>query len=182
MVKAGRILDRLRAKDGREVVLRYPAFEDVDDYLELINSLADEDAPILHTKRLERDEEVQWLGKALIDLERGKRVMICAEVEGKVVANCDLTRRSGARSHTGEVGLVVRRGFRDLGIGTALLRLLVDQARGMGIELLVLGVFAGNERARHVYEKVGFREVGCIPREFLKNGRYIDHVRMVLQI
>ncbi len=182
MAKPAEILRKFKAKDGREVILRVPDWGDVDDMLVLINSLVDEGASIVHSRKVTREEEVDWLGKTLISVEKGDSIAVCAEVEGTIVASSGLSIRSGIRDHTGEVGLIVRRDHRDLGIGTAIMETLVKWGREMGLELVVLGVFEGNDRARHVYEKLGFREVGRIPREFHRDGRYFDHVRMVLEL
>lgn len=65
-----------------------------------------------------------------------------------------------------------------MGIGTATRLTLLEQVRNMGLKGLTLFVFASNERAVHVYEKVGFVETGLIPKKHLKDGRYIDEVTM----
>ncbi len=49
-----------RARDGKEVVLRTPRWEDLDDFLELINSLIEEGADIYFDKKLTREEEADW--------------------------------------------------------------------------------------------------------------------------
>jgi len=53
---------------------------------------------------------------------------------------------------------VIESGYRDVGIGTEMVGALVEESRKRGLKLLVLRVFADNDRARHVYEKLGFRE------------------------
>ena len=41
-------------------------------------------------------------------------------------------------------------------------------------------MFADNERAIYLYRKLGFTEMGCIPKAFLlKDGTYRDEVQMV---
>jgi len=47
---------------------------------------------------------------------------------------------------------------------------------------VTLCVFSGNERAIHVYEKVGFRETGRVPKMIYKNGEYKDHIIMTTEI
>jgi RimJ/RimL family protein N-acetyltransferase len=59
---------------------------------------------------------------------------------------------------------------------------LVSKAESMRLKLLTLTVFSTNERAKHVYEKVGFRETGCIPNELYKKGKFIDHIIMVKEL
>ena len=76
------------------------------------------------------------------------------------------------------VGIVIRKDFRELGIGTAMMRVLIEQAKEMGLRVLTLTAFASNKRAIHVYEKVGFLQTGLIPKKLLKQGKYIDEVIM----
>jgi RimJ/RimL family protein N-acetyltransferase len=49
----------------------------------------------------------------------------------------------------------------------------------MGLEMLTLTAFASNKRAIHVYEKAGFKQVGVVPKAFLKDNLYVDQVIMV---
>ncbi len=178
-MKSGRIVRSFSAEDGRRVVLRVPRLEDVDDLLELINSLVDESAEIsINEKVTSRDAEIDWLSRVLADLERGEEFFMVAEVDGRVVASSSLDRLRGYQKHVGVIGIVIKKGFRELGIGTGMMQALVEQARGMGLKVLTLSAFATNERAIHVYEKVGFVQTGRIPRKHFKDGRYIDEVIM----
>ena len=52
----------------------------------------------------------------------------------------------------------------------------------MGLKMLTLGVFSSNDRAMHVYNKVGFKETGRFPKEICKDGKYIDHIIMAKEI
>lgn len=61
-------------------------------------------------------------------------------------------------------------GARDRGLGTEATRLAVGHAFDLGLHRVELEVYAFNPRARHVYEKVGFRLEGT-KREAL---RYAD--------
>jgi hypothetical protein len=57
-LEAGKILKNFTAKDGRNVVLRTPRSEDLDDLLGLINSLVDEKADIYVTQKFTREARV----------------------------------------------------------------------------------------------------------------------------
>jgi GNAT superfamily N-acetyltransferase len=52
--------------------------------------------------------------------------------------------------------------YQNQGVGSPLMRHLIQVARQLGRKNLVLmeGVFGHNQRARHYYRKLGFREVG----------------------
>ena len=58
-----------------------------------------------------------------------------------------------------EVAIAIRSDKREQGLGTALLRALLERARVSGFAQLSLSVEQANERARHVYTKLGFRIV-----------------------
>jgi len=181
-MKAGAVIKTFTATDGRTVTLRTPRWEDLDDFYELINSLVEEGADILMTQKVTRDEETDWLGHTLANLEKDNAFYLVAEVNGRVVANSALTKKGGYSSHVGSLGIIIKNGFRDVGIGTEMLNTLIARAETMGLEMLILSVFSSNTRAYHVYEKVGFREVGRIPKGLFKNGMYADDIIMVRQL
>ena len=181
-MKTGKILCRFADREGREVILRTPRWEDLDDLTDFINSLVEEGADICRKEKVTREEEAEWLGRRLADLENDKVLLMVAEVDGKVVANSEIGRKEGYSSHVGGLGIGIRTGYRDVGIGTEMLRTLIAQAEGMGLKILTLGIFASNDRAMHVYDKVGFKETGRFPKEIYKDGRYIDHIIMTREI
>lgn len=175
-MKSGKIVRSFFAKDGRKVVLRTPKWEDLDDFLEIINSLVDEGADILRTERVSREEEIDFLSKVLSRLEKDEMFYLVAEVDGKVVAVSEISKRGGYEKHVGVIGIAIRNGFRDLGIGIEIMKALVEQAQKMGLKVLTLSAFATNKPAIHVYEKVGFVQTGTIPKKHFKEGKYIDEI------
>ena len=175
-------IKRFTAKDGRTVLLRRIRWEDLDDLVELINSLIEETAYIILNAKVTRDQETDWLARYLPDIEKGKRIGVAAEVDGRVVGNSEVTLKSGAQSHVGELGIIIKSGYRDVGIGGEMIRVLVEESRKKGLKLLVLRLFAENDRARHVYEKIGFKEVGRVPKALSRSGEYSDEAMMALEL
>jgi RimJ/RimL family protein N-acetyltransferase len=149
----------------------------------LINSIVDEGADIMIDERKTREEEVDWLSGIIARMEKGKLIPVVAEVDGKAVGSAEIGR-GGFRceSHLGTLGIIIRSGYRDMGIGTELMKVLLEQARIMGLKIVTLSAFSTNGRAIHVYEKVGFVETGRIPHGLYKNGSYIDRVIMTKEI
>jgi len=177
-MKTGKTIRSFIAKDSRKVVLRTPKWEDLDDFLELINSLVDEKAEIARTEKVSREEEIDWLSKVLSRLEKDETFYLVAEVDGKVVAVSEIGRRSGYEKHVGVIGIAIRNEFRGLGIGTEMMKTLVMQAQEMDLKVLTLTAFASNKRAISVYEKVGFVQTGRVPKKHFKEGKYIDEIIM----
>jgi len=170
------------SKDGRKVTLRSLRWEDLDDCVEFINSLVEEGSEILLEAKVTRNEEADWLGKRLASMEKGELVDVVAEVEGKMVANAEVGRRKGNMGHVGDIGIGIRAEYRGVGIGTELMKTLIEQARKMQLKTLVLSVFETNKIARGLYKKTGFKESGRIPKGIFKNGKYTDLISMVQEL
>jgi ribosomal protein S18 acetylase RimI-like enzyme len=88
-----------------------------------------------------------------------------------------------AGQHVFEVrGLVVRREYRRMGVGGALLDAVARDASARGGRRLTLRVLAGNVPARGLYERYGFKVEGVLQEEFRLGGRYVDDVLMALAL
>lgn len=71
-MKTGKAFQEFSVNDGRRVVSRTSQWEDLDDVLELANSLVDEGAEKYRDERASRDEEIDWLSGVLGRLEKAK--------------------------------------------------------------------------------------------------------------
>jgi len=63
-------------------------------------------------------------------------------------------------SFTPELGIAVSQDARGMGIGSMLMKALINRAKEDGYTSLSLSVDPNNEHAVHVYKKLGFREYG----------------------
>ena len=68
------------------------------------------------------------------------------------------------------------------GIGARLLQALLARARAEGLESLVLTVTEGNDAARSLYERCGFRSFGIEPRAIKVGPTYHAKNHMVLDL
>lgn len=50
------------------------------------------------------------------------------------------------------------------------------------MKVLILDVFDTNKVAKELYKKIGFKEAGKIPKGIRKKGKYIDLVKMALEL
>ncbi len=181
MLKA-QILREFAARNGKRVTLRKPRWEDLDDLLDFINSLVEEGADILRETPVTREEEAEWLGKRLASIEKGEIIAVVAEVDGKVVANSEVMKRGGLMSHLGVLGIAVKKDYRGIGIGRKLMETLIEESRKAGLKVLVLDVFDSNTVAKNLYIQMGFKDAGRIPKGVFKKGKYIDLLRMILEL
>ncbi len=79
------------------------------------------------------------------------------------------------RSHVATFGMAVSAGHQGRGIGSALMREMIDLCDNwLRVERIELTVFADNAPAIAVYKKYGFEIEGTGRRYALRNGEYVD--------
>ena len=164
--------------NGNRVVFRVPKLQDAPAYVSLKNRLVDEDGDVDINTYTTLENEASLIEGYRRRIKDGRMAALAVEVDGQVVGHGHISCRSGKMSHVGILGLFIHSRHRDHGIGTELIELLEDQARGNGVESVILEVFASNTRAIHVYEKLGYRHVGVYTDALKRGDRYTDCVLM----
>jgi len=82
---------------------------------------------------------------------------VVAVAGGQVVG---MLHVEASRHGFGEIGMLVDRGWRGRGVGSALVQAAISRARDQGLHKLCLEVFAHNTAAIALYRKSGFVEEG----------------------
>lgn len=174
----GKIVDKFQVDGIGEVLIRYPKMSDAEGLLDYLNSVIDEEVFAVD-KEKDMDWEIGGLTNTLGDIERGQSVALVVEVDGRVMGMGNISKNSGALSHTGELGCGHKKGIRGKEIGTKLVKDLFKEAvERLDLEIVELRVYSTNEPAQNLYEKVGFEEVGTIENGACHKGNYKDVIIM----
>jgi len=187
-MKSGQVYRRFTAKNGKLVTLRSIKWEDLDQAMASAAELfheweTDPESGVPLSKMPTLEDEARWLADNLVMIETGRQISVAAEVDGKLAGNCQVNRPENiVLEHYGRLGIGIFKEFRNIGIGHEILKTALDECRKAGITLIDLEVFANNARAIHLYEKLGFREVGRTPKKINRNGRFEDDILMVVQL
>ena len=124
------------------------------------------------------EKEQEWIHD---HLDSPGKLLLLAEASETIIGNVSFENGSHRRiAHRGIFGLAVVEEWRGQGVGTALLRTLLEWAEANPlIEKVGLEIFATNETAIRLYKKLGFVEEGRRPKEVkFGPGRYVDTVAM----
>jgi RimJ/RimL family protein N-acetyltransferase len=107
--------------------------------------------------------------------------VICRLEDDRPVGSLDL-REIGPTSGGAGLGIVIGDpADTSKGYGSDALRVLLDFGFGeLRLERMWLEVFEFNERARHVYERLGFLHEATFRHAFFHGGRYLDLQRMAI--
>lgn len=171
-------------KDGRTAVLRNPTADDAPRLLDYMLATAGETEFVLRYPeecRMTEAQERAFLEGALEDPDR---MMLSCFVDGELAGNCSIQFETRQKfRHRASVAIALYQRFWGLGIGTAMFDVMTETARKRGVMQLELDYIEGNDRARALYEKVGFVEVARHPDAIrLKDGSMRQLVFMIKKL
>lgn len=177
---------RFRLKDGREALLRSPKEEDVASTLEYMFISAGETDFLLRCPE-ECGKYTAEGEKRLFEEKNASpdEAMLMCIVDGKVVGNCGISFYKGMKTrHRASVAIALLSEFWNQGIGTKMFEQMIGLAEAReGVTQLELEFVEGNARARHLYEKMGFRIAGIHPNAIrLKDGTLLNNYMMIREI
>ena len=173
---------KITLKDGRTAILKTPCIEDAEKMLHYIKTACGE------TDFLARYPE-EWNGVTVESEEKWVKnlresqstLAITCYIDGVIAGNCEINFRGGMKtSHRATVAIAILKEYWNLGIGSAMFSELIAAAEERPeIEIVELEFVEGNDRAKALYEKFGFKVVGERPNAFkLKDGRLLKEYFM----
>lgn len=169
-------------KDGHTCTLRPAEAKGAQGMLDYLRTSAGE-TPFL----LRNPDEVTLTVEGEESFLENKRntpreLMMVADVDGALAGNCGIITNGDLRRvyHRCGFAIALLKEYWHLGIASAMMTYAFELAKEMGYEQMELEVVDGNERAKALYEHLGFQETG---KHFhaLKydDGNYRDEYTMV---
>jgi RimJ/RimL family protein N-acetyltransferase len=106
-----------------------------------------------------------------------------AEAAGTIIGRLSIARDAHpASDHVADVGVMVDRGHRRVGAGTALMLEAERWARQVGVRKLELHVFPYNEAAIALYEGLGYEREGFRRHHYRRGGELVDAILMAKEL
>lgn len=160
-------MEKTIATKGKTIVFRHAMLSDAQaivDYIHIVAGESDnlsfgaDDAPITF------ETEIAYL-KAMENANSCAHfVAVC---DGEIIATSNLTAKARPRmAHVASLGISVRKDFWHMGIGFALMDMMIEWAKSTGIiRKINLSVRGDNANAIALYKKYGFVYVGTLHDE-----------------
>lgn len=182
-IKQGEVIRTFTSGDS-EVIFRTLKESDLRDAMEYINKLVDEKVFIGMQKRVDLKKEKEWISGSLKDMEKCDAVTVVVEIDGMFAGSAHVKKKSlDANKHVCTFGIGLYGEFRGKGIGTELMKTLLQQGREvLGCSVAELSVYEPNSAAKRSYEKALFVETGRIPKGCKYYGKHYDEIIMVRDI
>lgn len=153
-----------------EIFVRKYTDSDVNDMIRIWNEVVEEGVAFPQEEPLDADS-----GKAFFASQ--SYCGVAQNADGKVLGLYILHPNNVGRcGHICNASYAVSAHCRGLHIGEKLVRDCLIHGKELGFGILQFNaVVATNVHARHLYERLGFKQLGTIPRGFrMKDGRYED--------
>ncbi len=172
----------------KEITIRPPMERDIlnaKKFQKYLNALIDEDAKILMRTKKTVAEEKEWLESKLAGIKKHKEVCLLAEHAGQIAGFCSIELQRERQDHIGEFAISIGRDFRRIGLGAYLTKEIIELAKKElkpKPKIIKLFVFANNEPAIKLYEKIGFKRVAILPDQLQFQNKLIDEVCMLLYL
>jgi L-phenylalanine/L-methionine N-acetyltransferase len=122
---------------------------------------------------------VEHRRERLAEPPRGTYQLV-AVVDGRVVGTLGLhVEQAPRRSQCASFGMAVHDDFQNQGIGSTLMRAMLDLTDNwLGLHRVELAVYTDNRPAIHLYEKFGFQIEGTARHYAVRAGTYVDAFTM----
>jgi ribosomal protein S18 acetylase RimI-like enzyme len=150
-----------------------------------LSGLRESPAAFGSTYENEVDTPLQQIVTQLAGGAGGEDVVFGAlDDDGVLVGVAGMRRGTTLKTqHRGGVwGMYVAPEARGRGVGRALVSAIIEHARSLGMERLVLGVETTNQPARALYHALGFVTYGIEPQAYRLDDEYWDSELMTLTL
>jgi L-amino acid N-acyltransferase len=153
-------------------MIRFATETDLEAILAIYNDAILTTTAVYTYKAKDLQERKEWF---LAKREKGYPIWVY-EKEHRVAgfATYGSFRPSPAYQYTIEHSVYVHKDFQKLGIGTSLLKTLIEDANEKGYATIVAGIDASNTKSIYLHEKLGFSSAGIVHKAGYKFGQWLD--------
>ncbi len=157
----------------------------VKKFQDHINSLILEEAKILMKNKVSLKGEKEYLERKIKSIKKHKEVFLIAEHNNNIVGTADVILGRERNDHIAEFGIVIKQGYRGIGLGKYLMKEVLKEAEKElkpKPKIFKLLVYPNNKPGINLYKKMGFKMVAKIPKQIQYKKRLIDELVMIKMI
>jgi RimJ/RimL family protein N-acetyltransferase len=176
---------QFQSKSGKTITLRPPTLADVQIMLDYINEIGREDIYV----NVNPDdlyiyvEEEFFVRDVVVKINLNKCIYYLAFDQNTIIGSCSIFKYDKRRRHLGLFGITLRKDYRNDGIGYQLSQIVINDAiRTLNLRTIILEVFAPNQVAYRLYQKLGFKEYGILPDGLSYKDGFIDGILMYKRV
>ena len=160
-------------------IIREAVSDDAEKMISYLNQVGGESDYLMHGEN-EFNVPVEGVKRKLAMSKDSENSVVLIAVENdQIIARAELDGYYPVRiRHRAKFSISVRKDYWNQGIGTEMLKRIIEQAKDMKIAVIELEVISDNVRAIHLYRKMGFADIGIYKEYFYVDGMFKDAVVM----
>lgn len=162
------------------IQIRDAVINDLPELLEIYNDAVRNLTATFDLKEHSLEQRKVWFHH-----HGGRFPLIVAILDGNVVGYSCLSayRDKPAYSKSTELSIYISEKYRGKGIGTSLMKEIIERAKQLGFHTMIGGITGGNEASVKLHEKFGFSFVGRFSEVGFKFGewQHVDFYQLMLE-
>lgn len=160
--------------NNEEIIIRNAEARDAEGIIQLVKQVMKQTPFFPRTS-----DEFNFTIEQEKEYIKNAALFLVVEVNGKIIGSATLDRSELVRlKHTALFGITILKAFSHQGIGSTLMKKVIEWAELNQIEKIDLEVFENNTRAISLYKKFGFIEEGRKIKAIKSNEGYENIILM----
>lgn len=153
------------------VKIRKANLKDLESITEIYNHAILNTVATFDTEPKTVKEQKKWFEE-----HSSKNPMLVAEIGEEIVGFASLSKYSirCAYSDTAEISIYIKEKYQGKGVGTQLMKEIVDAGEKAGLHAVISRIAEGNKISIKLHEDVGFKHVGIYKEVGFKFGKRLD--------
>ncbi len=166
-------------RDGTYVLVRPMVADDEAALAEFYGAIGEQDLRFFRDPVKEATVIHDWTAH----LDYSRVLPLLALVKERIVGNASLHFCDGPKRHMAEIRLFLVKDFRRRGLGTKMLRTLIDLARKHGLAILTAEIVADDANCIKAFEGQGFKPAAMLRDGYLfPDGEAHDLVMLTMPL
>lgn len=149
--------------DGSRALLRPLSGGDAECLVDLFARHSEDDLKFFHANVRDRRLVASWAESP----NYSKVFPLVAEVDGRLAGDGILRFQDGPERHVALMSIFISEDFRRRGLGTAMLRNLIDLARRRGLQQLQTEIPSSHVKPIAAFKELGFEHFATLPDHFM---------------
>jgi len=165
--------------DGTRVLLRPLVKEDKQGLVALFDPIGEDDLKLMRNDVRNKEMVASWAEH----IDYSKVLPLVAVVNDRIVGDATLHFRWGPGRHLADVRIFLSKEFRRRGLGTVILRGVIDVAKKFGLQQLVAEIVADQVKVINAFKELGFEQRAIYPDYFMMpDGETHDVAVLILML
>jgi phosphinothricin acetyltransferase len=152
--------------------------EHIESIADIYNDAVQNSTATFDTEPKSVEEQRLWFNE-----HNKKYPILVAEEDNAIVGWASLNRWSGrcAYEDTAEISIYIKEEYRGKGVGTELLKKILDQGKNEGLHTVLARIADGSEASIRLHKNAGFEYIGVMKEVGKKFGKLLDvHIMQLI--